>query len=95
LSLRSNPGLELANAFGVNNEFTPSALIISSRMQVEDLVYDLPFAVDFEKREHVSETISGPVLEFEPHGRHALDDVDAGDPSLQLCGWSILFIPVE
>ena len=64
-------------------------------MQVEDFVYDLPLAVDFEKREHVSESIAGPVLEFEPDGRNAFDDVDARDSSLQLCRWTILVVPIE
>ena len=64
-------------------------------MQVEDFVYDLPLAVGFEKREHVGEPASAPVLQLEPHRRNRFDDVHAGDPSFQFCRWTILVVPIE
>ncbi len=35
---------------------------------MEDLVHDLPCAVDFEQGEQIGEPVTGPVVEFKPYG---------------------------
>ena len=51
---------------------------------MEDLVHDLPLPVDFEQREQVREPTTGPVIEFKPHGGDRVNEVDVGDPCLEL-----------
>ena len=72
---------ERALSPGTVNPYTNYTDLIS-RMQMEDFVYDFPLTVDFEKREHVSESIPAPIFEFEPDCGDGLDDVDVCDPSL-------------
>ena len=52
---------------------------IPSGVQMEDLVHDLPLPVDFQQREQVGEPVTGPVVEFEPHGGDRANEVDAGE----------------
>ncbi len=51
---------------------------------MEDLVHDLPLPVDFEQREQVCEPVAGPVVEFKSHRGDRVNEVDAGDPCLEL-----------
>ena len=51
-------------------------------MQMENFIDDLPLPIDFEQSEKVGEAVSGPVIQFEPHGRYSFDDVDTGNASL-------------
>ncbi len=58
-------------------------LATPSGVQMEDLVDDLPFAIDFQKREQVGEPVPGPVFEFKPHGGDRVNEVDAGYPCME------------
>jgi len=39
--------------------------------------------------------VTGPVVEFQPHGGNRINEVDAGDPCLELRRWTVLVIPGE
>ncbi len=60
---------------------------------MEDLVHDLPLAVDFQQREQVGVPGTAPVVELEPHGGDRVNEVDAGDPCLELRRRSVSVIP--
>ncbi len=60
---------------------------------MENLVHDLPIAVDFEQREQIGVVGTAPVVEFEPHCGDRANDVDAGDACLQPRRRAILVIP--
>jgi len=60
---------------------------------MEDLAHDLPLPVDFEQREQVREPTTGPVVEFKPHGGDRVNEVDVGDPCLELLRWTVLVVP--
>jgi len=60
-----------------------ASLADASWVKMEDLIHDLPLAIDFEHREQVGEPVAGPVVEFQPHGSDGVDDVDASDPCLE------------
>lgn len=62
---------------------------------MENLVHDSPFRIDFEQRKQVGEPMAGPVVEFQSHRGNRLDDIDAGNPALKSCCWTILVIPVK
>ena len=64
-------------------------------MQIEDLAYDLPLAVDLQQGEHVCESVTGPVVELEPYRSDCVNDVDAGNLRLEFGCWPILIIPVK
>ncbi len=72
-----------------------STLDLPFGMHMEDLVYDFPFAIDFEKRKKVSEAMTGPVFEFQAHGSSRLEDVDANDPAFKFRRRPILVVPVK
>ena len=60
---------------------------------MEDLVHDLPFAIDLQKREQVGKPETGPVVEFQPYGGDRADDVDVGNPRLEGGRRTVLVIP--
>ena len=62
---------------------------------MEDFAYDLPFAIDFEQREHVGVTSAVQVGEFEPYDGDRADKVDAGDPCLELRRRTVPVAPVK
>ena len=37
--------------------------------------------------------MTGPVVEFKPHGGNRINDVDAGDPRLETRRWTVLVVP--
>src|SRR5687767_703383 len=64
-------------------------------MQVKNFVNDFPFPVDFQEGKQIRKSMACPIVELQPDCSHRLEDVDAGDPALQLRGWPILVVPVE
>ncbi len=62
---------------------------------MKDLVHDFPFPVDFEQGEQIGKSVSGPVLEFQPHGGDRVNQVDAGNPCLEPGRWTVLVIPCK
>lgn len=56
--------------------FDHDGITIKSTMKMEDLVHDLPLAVQFQQREHVRETRSRPIVDFQAHVRDRANDVD-------------------
>ena len=63
-------------------------------MEMEDLVHDLPLAIQLQQREHVREARPGPVVDFEAHIRDCPDDVDFRNARLDVGGGAILVIPI-
>lgn len=49
------------------------------RMQVKDLADYLPFSIRFQECEEVSETMAGPIVEFQAYGCDCAFDVDIGN----------------
>jgi len=62
---------------------------------MEDLVHDLPLTIDFEQREQVGETKTGPVFKLKSHGRDGTSDIDAGDSVLEFRRRTVVVIPCE
>ena len=60
---------------------------------MEHFIHDLPLPVDFEQGEQIGEAVSGPVLEFQPHGGDRVNQVNTGDPCLKPRRWPVLVIP--
>lgn len=60
---------------------------------MEDLVHDLPFAIDLQKREQVGEPETGPVIQLKPHGGDGANDVDICNPRLEIGRRTVLVIP--
>jgi hypothetical protein len=72
--------------------FQPSWSLV---VLMEDLVDDLPLAIDFKQSEQVGEPNAGPVVEFKPNSGDRFDKVDAGDLRLEVWCWTVLVIPVK
>src|SRR5688572_33272637 len=64
-------------------------------MQVKNFVNDFPFPVDFQEGKQIRKSMACPIVELQPDCGYRFEDVDAGDPALQLRGWPILVVPVE
>src|SRR5688500_14199827 len=64
-------------------------------MQMKHFVNDFPFHVDFQKGKQIRKPVACTIVELQPDCSHRLEDVNAGDPALQLRGWPILVVPVE
>ncbi len=62
---------------------------------MEDLVHDLPLPVDFKQREQVRVSVTGPVVEFEPHGGDRAGQVNSGAEHFEARRRPILVVPVE
>ena len=65
------------------------------RMQMENLVHDLPVPVNFEQRKEISEPVTSPVVQLQPHSSNRINNVDAGDSGLEVFCRSVLVIPVK
>src|SRR5262245_29722547 len=64
-------------------------------MQVEDLADDLPLTVDLQKREHVRESMTRPVVEFQAHSCDGPSYVDTAKAGLESRCGPVLVIPVK
>src|SRR5206468_3258116 len=64
-------------------------------MQMEDLVHDLPFSIDFEQIEAIGEPVAGPVVDFQADGGNGAGNVKLGDSGLYARRRSVLIVPVE
>jgi hypothetical protein len=49
---------------------------LGSAVEMEDLVHDLPLAIQLQQREHVCEARPRPVVDFQAHVRDRANDVD-------------------
>ena len=49
---------------------------LGSAVEMEDLVHDLPIAIQLQQREHVCEARPRPVVDFQAHVRDRANDVD-------------------
>jgi len=62
---------------------------------MEDLVDDLPLAINLEQSEQVGEPNTGPIVEFEPNSGDRFDEVDADDSRFKLWCRTVLVLPVK
>ncbi len=62
-------------------------------MQMKHLVHDLPVAVNFQKREQVGKTKTGPVFKLKSHRCDGSNNIDASDSCPETGRWTVLVIP--
>ena len=69
--------------------------IYASRVQVEHLAHDLPFAVELDKIEEIRETMPSPVVRVNTDASACTDNVNRTDLRLDLLGRTVGVIPVK
>ena len=50
-------------------------------------------ATDLQQREQVGEPVAGPVFQFEAHGCHRADEINAGDPRFKFGRRTVFVVP--
>ncbi len=69
--------------------------ICASRVQVEHLANDLPFAVELHEIEEIGETMPSPVVRVNTDASARTDNVNRTDLRLDVLGRTIVVIPVK